>query len=338
MANTGADEAIARFVRERPRYERAGQTVVQMLREVLGPGGISPTLTTRAKDVASFRQKVALKGYADPWAEVTDKVGVRAVVERSGDVDRIHDAVRRDGRLTIYDVTDKRTQLAYDSLGYSGLHLDVYAPPEPDDAEPIPCEIQIRTVAQDAWSVVSHKLVYKPPVELPHDEKHAIMRLVALVELFDEEVERVMDKAHALAAHTRAPRPQHEPATLLELVSAQYARFEGSPGHPELSRLVLAAVAASLKTDRVTDYADVLESFVAEHQAPLAQLYEDYGPRSDLATSSDYVLWSQPESLAVLESLEHRPHSLHEAWLEAELPVAWLRSLADHTDAELDLQ
>ncbi|WP_224278497.1 GTP pyrophosphokinase [Nocardioides lacusdianchii] len=334
MSTSAADLAIARFERERDRYERAGRAVVSVLREALGPAGLAPHITSRAKDLASFRQKIAVKGYEDPWRQITDKVGVRAVVERAGDVDRIHQALVDDGRLAIYDRTDKRAQLQFDSLGYSGLHLDVYAPAEEGDTERVPCEIQIRTVAQDAWSVVSHKLVYKPHVELPDTDKRAIMRLVALMELFDGEVERVMDKAQSLAA-LEAPAPA--PVDLLELVTAQYARFEDTPGHPELSHLVLEAVGSALAADGVDDYVRKLRTFVDEHRQPLQSLYDDYGPRSAMATSSDYVLWSQPESLAVLESLEHRQHRLKAAWLEAELPVAWLRSLADHTSADLDL-
>lgn len=336
MSSSGrtADEAIARFERERDRFERAGKAVAAVLREALGPAGVTPSITSRAKDVASFRQKIAIKGYSDPWQQITDKVGVRALVERAGDLDVIHQAIVADGRLTIYDTTDKRAHLPLDALGYSGLHLDVYAPAEEGDVELVPCEIQIRTVAQHAWSVVSHKLVYKPHVELPDVEKRAIMRLVALVELFDGEVERVMNKAQSLAKQqAQAPAP----AALLDLVSAQYARFEDTPGHPELSHMVLEAVSAALSADQVTDYAQPLQSFVDQNRAPLQDLYDDYGPRSAMATSSDYVLWSQPESLAVLESLEHRQHRLRAAWLEAGLPTAWLRSLADHTSADLDL-
>lgn len=334
MSRSAADLAIARFERERERYERAGKDVVSVLREALGPAGLAPTITSRAKDLASFRQKIALKGYDDPWQQVTDKVGVRAVVERASDVDRIHQAIVNDGRLTIYDVTDKRAELKVDALGYSGLHLDVYAPAEAEDSEPVPCEIQIRTVAQDAWSVVSHKLVYKPHVELPVSEKRAIMRLVALMELFDGEVERVMEKAKSIGA---LDVPAHAPDGLIDLVAAHYARFEDTPGHPELSRLVLEAVGSAIAADGVDNYAHELQAFVDQHRQPLQNLYDDYGPRSAMATSSDYVLWSQPESLAVLESLEHRQHRLKAAWLEAGLPTAWLRSLADHTSAALDL-
>lgn len=327
-----ADAALERYARERPRFERAGKQVVELMKEILAPTGIAPTLSYRAKDLASFRQKIQLKGYADPWAETTDKVGVRAVVQRASHVDDIASAISADARLEIWNITDKRAALDDATMAYSGLHLDVYAPAEEEDRERISCEIQIRTIAQDAWSVVSHKLVYKPDVPLPTQDRRSIMRLVALVELFDGEVERVMEKVQTLVPERRA----QDPFRLLEIVSAQYRLFDSSPGNHDLSLLVLHAVAESLESDGVADYADVLDRYVEQNRPALTELFEDFGPASALSTSADYVLWSQPESLALLECLEHRPAWLRQAWLEAGLSMQWLRPLAAAAGADLD--
>lgn len=326
-----AAAAIKRFRAERPRFERAGQAVVQLLEGVLAPIGIAPALSFRVKEVASFRTKVALKGYSDPWAEVTDKVGVRAMVHRPSEVDAIHRAIAADGRLEIWDVTDKRQGKDWDEFGYSGLHLDLHAPPEEGDAERVLCELQIRTVAQHAWSVVSHKLLYKPEVELPSEDKHAIMRLVALVELFDEEVERVMERV----PDAKTAVVSEAPWDLADIVTAQYHTFAHTLGYEDLTRIVLPVVAAALERDGVDDYQAVLNAFVDQSRPALEQLYADYGPESDMATSPDYLLWSQPESLALLESLERRPNVLLAAWHDAGLPDSWLRPLAAHTDATL---
>lgn len=329
-----ATAAIERFRAERPRFERAGQAVVDLIKDVLAPIGIAPELTFRVKDVASFRAKVAMKGYADPWAGVTDKVGVRAMVNRPSHVDVIHRALAADGRIEIWDVTDKRQGKDWDEFGYSGLHLDLHAPAEDGDVEKVPCELQIRTVAQHAWSVVSHKLLYKPEIELHPDDKHAIMRLVALVEVFDEEVERVMERLPATETIDAAGVSEVAP-DLGGIVTAQYLTFEPTTGYEELTRIVLPVVAAALKHDGVDDYQTVLNEFVDESRTALEQLFADYGPGSDMATSADYLLWSQPESLALLESLERRPNLLLAAWQEAGLPDRWLRPLAAHTDASL---
>lgn len=326
------DAAIERFARERDDYERAGAFAVNVVKEALAPAGIESQVFYRVKEVTSYRAKVMSKQYDDPWEQVTDKLGARAIVTRPSDVDEVHRLLVADGRLEVVDITDKRSGRDIDTLAYSGLHLDLRVPCNGVGGERLPCELQIRTSAQDAWSVVSHKLLYKPTKgELPFADQRAIMRLVALVELFDGEVERVMNKLPATAA------PESEQVTdLTSVVAAQYARFEDNEGNAELTHTVLRVVATSLAEDAITDYRATLADWVHSHEQDLATLYADYGPRSDMATSSSYLLWSQPESLALLECLDNRPNSLMRAWRDVGLPDAWIRPLAAHTAAQID--
>jgi ppGpp synthetase/RelA/SpoT-type nucleotidyltranferase len=284
------------------------------------------------KEVASYRTKVTTKHYEDPWTDVTDKLGARALVDRASDVDRIHQLLVNDGRLQVTAVTDKRSQIPVDKLAYSGLHLDLLVPVDLGSEELLPCELQIRTFAQDAWSVVSHSLLYKPKMgELAIDDQRAIMRLVALVELFDGEVERVMSNVPAVGTPT-----EHIEKDLGEVVAAQYSRFAPNIGNAELTQVALGAVGAALSADDVRDYRAVLAAWVTSNEASLVTLYSEYGAHSPMATSSSYLLWSQPESIAILECLDSRPHRLLDAWRSASLPDAWLKSLADATASSLD--
>lgn len=335
-APPSADEILRRFRDELPRFERARDDVLSTIRDVLARGGIDAALSARVKDIESFRGKLELRtDYTDPWNQITDKIGVRAIVHKADDVDEIHRLIEEDGRLHIYDTTDKRTMLGEKELGYSGLHLDLHAPAEAEDTEPVPVELQIRTIAQHAWSEVSHRLLYKPPVELDDTDKRAIYRLVALVELFDGEVGRVIDKLPP----PQEPSPERLNAPdLVALVNANYALFESNSGQRELTQRTMAAVAEALSMDGVTGYSEALPAWVASNTVALAQLYEDFGPSSDMSSVSDYVLWSQPESIALLESLEHRPNALLASWREHGLPERWLKSLAAHTSTAIDFE
>lgn len=329
------DAALKQFVEFRPRLDQAGADVVATLKDVLGAEGISVRLTSRVKEIDSYRAKVMLKDYADPWNDVTDKVGVRALVERAADVDLVHRIIKRSGCLPIIGVTDKRAELEVEQLGYSGLHLDLTAPARDGDLEKVGCELQIRTVAQDAWSVVSHKLLYKPPKKLSKKDQRAILRLGALVELFDEEVDRVTKKQRSAS---RAVGPRGRRSDLLSLVSMQYSRFASNEGYAELSRSTLVALQETIAEGERENYPQVLARYVDEHSETLASLYNDYGAGSELSTSSAYLLWSQPESIAILERLDNNHgHALLTAWRNAELPDAWLKPLADCSNASLDL-
>ncbi|MCR1784747.1 RelA/SpoT domain-containing protein [Nocardioides carbamazepini] len=332
------DELIQRFIDTQPRFQQAADDVVEALKDILGAGSIYAAVSSRVKEIDSFRGKVELRDdYTDPWAQITDKVGARALVHRADEVDRIHRLIEADGRLQVYGITDKRLQVGERELAYSGLHLDIYAPSRDGDQEQIPVEIQIRTIAQHAWSEVSHRLVYKPQAELDADDRRAIWRLVALVELFDGEVSRVMEKLPEDApAEELADRlATHD---LPDALAANYARFEGNTGNADLTRRVCGALAEAIPAEDHRQYDSVLGSWVTEQKNWLRAMYDDYGPRSSMATVSDYVLWSQPESIGVLEALSSRPWALVTAWRNHGLPDRWLKPLeAVGTDVDLDL-
>ena len=53
-------------------------------------------------------------------------------------------------------------------------------------------ELQIRTIIQDAWSVLDHKIKYKKSI--PQSLKRRINRLSALFEIADDEFLRINDE------------------------------------------------------------------------------------------------------------------------------------------------
>ena len=76
-------------------------------------------------------------------------------------------------------------------FGYKGLHLQLKlkkkrgADKNIEDYSSLVFELQIRTVIQDAWSILDHKIKYKKSI--PHNLKRRINRLSALFEIADEE-------------------------------------------------------------------------------------------------------------------------------------------------------
>ncbi len=336
VEGTDPDALIRRFVEYKPRLDDAASDVAELLKELLAGAAIHATVTSRVKDVESFRGKIAFRtDYTDPWAQITDKVGVRAIVHRTSHVDDIHRLIAEDGRLEIYDVTDKRGILDDNVLGYSGLHLDLHAPERDGDSERVPVELQIRTIAQHAWSEVSHRLLYKPQAELDPEDRRAVWRLVALVEVFDGEVARVMEKlpddvpADAMAVTLSA-------AEFDEIIAAQYARFESNEWQRELTGLIVPALLEALSPEDHATYAAATNAWVSEQHGWLNDLYNRCGPGSSMGTVSDYVLWSQPESIGILESLAHRPWALVAAWRQHSLPDAWLKPF-EAVGTEVDL-
>jgi ppGpp synthetase/RelA/SpoT-type nucleotidyltranferase len=312
----------ARYVEARESYKRAALSVAEIVEGIAASVGISAEVHGREKSPAEFVKKAVRKqdkGYLDdPWGMITDKAGARAVVDLMSQVDALRDAITADGSLAIIRTEDGREGRPQ-QLEYRGLHLQVVVPPGSDDAEPVECELQIRTRAQDLWSsVVSHRFLYKPPVNMPPEVQRSLYRLVSLVELFDGEVGRAMEIIRGL--------PGFDVSELLDLAERQFLSLVV---HPEfdrgLSMQVLEVLSASIDEGEVPTYTRRLEEFTESRREDLLHVLSQYGPGSG-TEESRYALLSQPESIVLLERLSNAPDAVAAAWRAAEFPEELLEA------------
>lgn len=126
---------------------------------------------------------------------LTDMVGLRVVCLNLDDIKEIQNLI--EGNFNEIDITDKSLLLdsTEDKFGYKGLHLDLTINkeranfPEYSKFKDVKFELQIRTIIQDAWSVLDHKIKYKR--NIPTELKRRINRLSALFEVADEEFLRI---------------------------------------------------------------------------------------------------------------------------------------------------
>lgn len=116
----------------------------------------------RIKGFDSFVEKIRRKEVKEPFQEIMDVVGLRIVCLFHSDVKEIGVIVRKN--FEIIEEDDKISSVDVDIFGYMSLHYkaklkDVQS--DYKDFKDIPFEIQIRTIAQDAWASISHYLDYK---------------------------------------------------------------------------------------------------------------------------------------------------------------------------------
>lgn len=312
--------AVERFAAEREYFQAAADKVAARVRRAADQAGISVSVSARAKDVRSFHKKIFTKRYSDPWAQVTDKAGVRAVVHKANDVDLLVSQLRYEFGADLLSVEDKREFRNPAVLSYSGVHVQVIAEHKPGQGETIECEVQVRTAAQDAWSIVSHQVLYKPLLELPSKVQHSVYRLVALVEMFDEEVQRVMDMLPQL--------PGAEVLDLLEIAENKFLSLAHSPSNREVSVQILQAIVGSFEESERQNYETILEAFIDSERDRLRLLFEQYGAHSVVSYIPSYLLFGQAESLILLERLTTKPHALVAQWRENGLPSEYLEALA----------
>lgn len=126
---------------------------------------------------------------------ITDLIGLRVVCLYEDDIEKIKNVISQ--HFDVIDETNKISQVESTeaSFGYKGLHLDLKLGharrnmPEYKAFVDFNFEIQIRTIIQDSWSVLDHKIKYKKSI--PTFLKRRINTLAALFELADREFKEI---------------------------------------------------------------------------------------------------------------------------------------------------
>lgn len=182
-------EVIKRFIDRRPEYERLCAEVAYILERELNRAEIEfSNITCRAKSLNSFLEKIQRKSYRDPAAEITDLAGVRVVCLYIDDLERVERVIEE--HFEIVEKIDKLKTRGPDRFGYGAIHFVVRlgrnaSGARYDDLKNLVCEIQTRTVLQDAWAIIDHHLVYKNESNVPTVLRSRLNRLAGDFEAAD---------------------------------------------------------------------------------------------------------------------------------------------------------
>jgi len=304
---------------QRPNYQQLASLIGNAMRERLDGRGLETVVLWRAKDTLAFVKKALRKGYVDPLAQIGDKAGVRVIVHYLDDVAVVEEVVSE--ICEVHAREAKFDALDYDKLGYLGVHLevqardDLVATAKTGTVSGLRAELQIHTKAQSAWAVVSHQLLYKAPLELPTDIKRGITRLVALVELFDGEVQRFRQAIEE--------DPNFKELTVIQALDDRIIRFTERRPDRALSALSVPALVRLYDIQPEQVVSDRIEPFLVANIDKLTELYGRY--RGDMRANP---LLFQPEALMIFERLDTDSDRLREGWPVASLPYELLRDLA----------
>ena len=207
------NSVVAEYQQRRPLYEKLVHEMRHALKERLTSRAASVvSITGRAKEVDSFQGKIARKNYPDPLREITDLAGVRVVCNYESDLGDIVDAVTSE--FQVHEETDKSQDLGVEKMGYNGRHFIVsfgpgYSGVRYEKIATLKCEIQVRTVLQDAWALISHNLVYKEETTIPRRLHRDLNNVASLLEIAQGVFDTVKEKREAY----RREIVQREPNT-----------------------------------------------------------------------------------------------------------------------------
>lgn len=188
-------DVIMRFLKEHPHYEHLCAEVAYILEKRLREAGLEfSAVTFRAKSLESFAEKIVRKEYKEPFMEITDIAGVRVVYLYITDFPKIEQIIRAE--FNVIEKVDKVKDQGPEKFGYSAVHFLVTIGQKSfgaryDDLKGLICEIQVRTVLQDAWAIIDHHLVYKQESAVPGILKRKLNSLSGLFETADDQFDRI---------------------------------------------------------------------------------------------------------------------------------------------------
>lgn len=191
-------EVIRAFLDVRPSYEKLSEEVAYILEKRVRSANIEyATITQRAKTLDSFCEKVVRKGHKNPRNEITDVGGVRIVFLYLSDRPKLKAIIEE--HFDVVEKVDKVDKDDTERFGYGALHYLVRLGKKAsgaryDELKSFVCEIQVRTILQDAWAIVAHHLSYKQESDVPKELRRKLNALSGLFETADDQFNRLRDE------------------------------------------------------------------------------------------------------------------------------------------------
>ncbi len=207
----GKTELRALYQSYAPVYETSLLHLQQEIHRLLEQHHFSPTIKYRVKRFDAYYQKLRKlgEGHALHQGAITDFIGVRIICPFLSDIETVEQLLT--DHLDVLEVERKAGQHSFREFGYDSVHLLVNHSlenlPQCLPGVPSVCEIQLRTILQDAWAEVEHELVYKSDIDLPNESiRRKLASLNATLTLSDLIFQEIRDFQQELRQRGRRRR------------------------------------------------------------------------------------------------------------------------------------
>jgi putative GTP pyrophosphokinase len=273
---------IRALVEARPQYEQLCTEISYILSKRLRAAEVEfAAVTHRAKSLKSIAEKIVRKGYSNPLEELTDLAGVRVVYLYRSDLSAIDGIVNHE--FKVLERIDKVEESGAERFGYGALHYLIKlgrrsSGARYEDLKHLRCELQIRTVLQDAWAIIDHHLSYKQEADVPQQLRRKLNSLSGLFETADDQFDRLREERRAYLRSVREERRSPERFlhqelnldTFREFLEWQYPGMKIAAGDQHLS-----AVLERVRAHGVKSLAQLAEIIQRAHDANTACNSED---------------------------------------------------------------
>lgn len=232
----------------RPQYESLVQEVCHVLETKIASTGLVRIIVTgRVKTIESFEAKIGRKQYSNPTDQMTDLAGARVVCSYTPDLDTIGDVIEE--YFHVLERIDKSDDLGVDRMGYNGKAYVVqlgtqYSGVRYEDITALKCEIQIRTILQDAWAIIGHHLTYKKEAATPDRLRRDLNNVASLLEIAQGIFDNVREKREAYILEIESKQNDqakflNQPIDYDTFIAYTKWKFPNLPTSEEITQLAL---------------------------------------------------------------------------------------------------
>jgi ppGpp synthetase/RelA/SpoT-type nucleotidyltranferase len=217
--NDWAADQVGRYVALHPLYRQYADVLALVLRRAADRIAPLAIVQARAKSVASFAEKALRKRATrpDPVTMFTDLCGARVIGRTRGEVEALSRFVVEHFDVDWENSVDAAERLRPSEFGYRSVHYIVafradvdYGVPVPPELLGLKAELQLRTVAEHAYSDFGHDLTYKGAFALPLTWQRELAGAAAILEEVDGVFTRIDEAMQAYASNYGAYLPETE--------------------------------------------------------------------------------------------------------------------------------
>lgn len=202
-------ELLAAYEKSRPVLQAVLYGVENSVKSVIKLGS-TPSYKSRVKSFESYYKKlIRIQPESlgrQPLPVLTDLIGIRIICAFLEDLAQVQKTISEN--FEVVEIERKGSDRTFSEFGYESLHILIKIPAKiadmsgKDERVQLPdglvCELQIRTILQDAWAEVEHELVYKSefsPFDKPLRRKLASVNAsLSLADIIFQEIRDYQNK------------------------------------------------------------------------------------------------------------------------------------------------
>ena len=185
-----SEEISQIFKQNEHLYEKLQTESLFSLEEELAKTNIKiHSIPSRIKGLDSFLDKINFYRIKNPFEEINDIVGLRVICLFLTDIEKIGNVIRNS--FDVIKEDNKIDNSKFASFGYLSVHFIVklgknFKGTRYNNILDMPFEVQVRTIAMDAWANISHYLDYKTDKDIPKELKRDFYALSGMFYVADK--------------------------------------------------------------------------------------------------------------------------------------------------------